>query len=99
MIDGHWLPIRDADPRALALVGRHYSEQIKKRRATGRAVRGFVGPGEKMVLMTRDCRAVCIPTRASWCTAKGCRCFRRATSSIFVSISPRCLTRATAMRS
>lgn len=58
MIDGAWLPIRDADPRALALIGRHYSEQIKKRRATGRAGRGFVGPGEKMVLMTQDCLAV-----------------------------------------
>jgi hypothetical protein len=58
VIDGHWLPIRDADPRALALIGRHYSEQLKKRRSTGRAGKGFVGPGQKMVLMTAACDAV-----------------------------------------
>lgn len=58
MIDGHWLPIRDADPRAFALVSRHYSERLKRRGAAGRGGRGFVGPGAKMVLMTRDCLAV-----------------------------------------
>lgn len=58
MITGNWLPCRDADPRALALVRRHYPEQLKKRRSTGPAGRGFVGPGEKMVLLTQDCLAV-----------------------------------------
>ena len=57
LIDGHWLTVHDGDARALALLKRHYSY---KRRARGR-LRGnglFVGPGEKMVLLTLNCLAV-----------------------------------------
>ncbi len=55
-----WLPAKDADPRAYALMQRHYTFQAHARRSdwTNRARRQFVGPGEKMVLLTADCRAL-----------------------------------------
>lgn len=57
MIDGHWLPSHRADPRALAIYKRHYSAkknaQYRRRRSLN-----FVGPGEPMVLLTRDCDAL-----------------------------------------
>ena len=56
-IDGHWIGVHDGDPRALAIFKRHYSY---RRRAHGQA-RGsptFVGQGEKMVLITADCKAL-----------------------------------------
>lgn len=56
MIDGHWLPIRDGDPRAVALYRRHYSSE--GRRGHDQIRHGFVGPGESMVLLTSDCRAL-----------------------------------------
>jgi hypothetical protein len=61
VIAGHWLPVRDGDPRALALYLRHYS--AKKARARYRTVlvgnhARFVGNGEHMVLLTRDCRSM-----------------------------------------
>lgn len=55
LVAGHWLPILDGDARALGLVRRHYSW---REYADGRPHRLFVGPGEKMVLLTQDCRAV-----------------------------------------
>jgi hypothetical protein len=61
VIDGFWLSVRDGDLRALALYLRHYS--AKKSRAiytmppVGNRAR-FVGNGEHMVLLTRDCRAL-----------------------------------------
>ncbi len=61
MIDGHWLPVRDGDLRALAMYLRHYSARKSRARYTvapiGNRAR-FVGNGEHMVLMTRDCRAL-----------------------------------------
>ena len=57
-----WLPARDCDPRAYALFSRHYSASNY---ADGRRCDpsnptrfSFVGPGEKMVLLTADCRAL-----------------------------------------
>lgn len=53
-VAGAWLPVRDGDPRALALYLRHYSA-TKNRRGqrpqTGNQ-RRFAGIGEHMVLLT-----------------------------------------------
>tara|TARA_Y100000310_G_scaffold328100_1_gene395634 strand:- start:25132 stop:25653 length:522 start_codon:yes stop_codon:yes gene_type:complete len=56
-VEGHWLSIHDGDARALAIFKRHYSY---RHRAHGQ-LRGnatFVGQGEKVVLLTLDCRAL-----------------------------------------
>ena len=54
---GYWLGVKDGDRRALALFERHYScYQYKDNRR--RTI--FVGPGEKMVLMTFNCDALFI---------------------------------------
>jgi len=50
-----WLPIRDADPRGLALYRRHYSAAPRRNWSLSRA---FAGNGEKLVLLTPDCRAL-----------------------------------------
>ena len=62
LFDGHWIPIRDGDPRALGMYLRHYSchQYRDNRRAPGawRQVRKIMGPGEYMLLMTEDARAL-----------------------------------------
>ena len=63
MIDVLWLPTRDGDERAAALHRRHYSYHVYPRRpaVTAPGYRNrylFVGPGEKLVLLTPDCRAL-----------------------------------------
>jgi hypothetical protein len=50
-----WRAVRDGDRTALALYERHYSA---RRYRDGRRRRLFVGPGEKLVLLARDGRAV-----------------------------------------
>jgi len=64
MIDGHWLPAKDGDPRVYALMRRHYSSHIYadgRRRNLNYRNRFLVcGPGEKMVLLTVDCSALFI---------------------------------------
>jgi hypothetical protein len=56
VIDGHWLPVRDGDERALALYLDHYSSAKSRGRVPDRTVRGnfarFVGPGQHLVLLT-----------------------------------------------
>jgi hypothetical protein len=56
IIKGHWLQVKDGDPRASWLYKRHYScQQYKDRRRyqTGYRNRHLIlGPGEKMVLIT-----------------------------------------------
>lgn len=56
MIDGYWLPVRDGDPRALAMYLDHYSSAKSRGGVPDRSARGnsarFVGPGEHMVLLT-----------------------------------------------
>lgn len=47
---GYWIPVPDGDPRARALFERHYSADTERRRRTGATQ--FVGPGEKLVLLT-----------------------------------------------
>ena len=55
MTESAWLPVRDGDARALGLYRRHYS---RRHYADGRLPRLFVGPGEKMVLLTQGCDAL-----------------------------------------
>lgn len=50
-----WRPSRDGDPIALALYERHYSARAY---ADGRPRRLFIGPGEKLVLIGHDDRAL-----------------------------------------
>jgi hypothetical protein len=51
-VGGHWLPVRDGDSRVVGLWRRHYTW---KGRRPDRS-----GPGEKLVLLTADGRAVWI---------------------------------------
>jgi hypothetical protein len=55
VIDGYWLGVRDADPRALALMRRHYSWHEYR---DHRPRRKFIGPGEYMALLTLACDAL-----------------------------------------
>lgn len=64
MFDYFWYSVKDGDPRAYALMQRHYSfnPYVDGRRArlNYRNRHLFVGPGEKMVLLTADCRALLV---------------------------------------
>lgn len=48
--DQPWVMVRDGDPTALALFNRHYSRYRYK---DGRKPKLFVGPGEKLVLLSK----------------------------------------------
>ncbi len=50
--EGPWIPIRDGNDTALSLFLRHYSAR------GNRKIRQFIGPGEKLVLLSRDARAL-----------------------------------------
>lgn len=50
----NWYAIKDGDPVGRTMLNRHYSA----RHYLYRSPRLFVGPGEKMVLMTSDCGAL-----------------------------------------
>lgn len=52
---GYWIETKDGDPRGLFLYERHYSA---RRYRDGRKRRLFVGPGEKVVLLTPYCDAL-----------------------------------------
>jgi hypothetical protein len=51
----NWFSVSDGDPTARELFNRHYSRHFYK---DGRRPKLFVGPGQKMVLMTTDGRAL-----------------------------------------
>ena len=51
----YWIPIKDADDRARALYHRHYSCYHY---ADGRNPLKIIGPGEYMLMLTQDCKAV-----------------------------------------
>lgn len=55
LADGPWLEVRDGHDDARALFDRHYS---RRRYGDGRFSRLFVGPGEKLVLITPGCDAL-----------------------------------------
>jgi len=53
-IEGHWVGVHDADPRAVALYRRHYSCKPTRRRGNF----DFMAPGDDLVLLTVDCTAL-----------------------------------------
>lgn len=53
--DTVWIEVRDANPTALAIFHRHYSYRPYR---DGRQPLHFVGPGEKMVLLTAEASAL-----------------------------------------
>ena len=57
-----WFPVKDGDPRAFALMKRHYSYQAysdgRRQNLNNPNRMLFVGPGDKMVLMTLCCKAL-----------------------------------------
>lgn len=54
---GEWLEVRDGNDNARQMFDRHYSRYVY---ADGRKPLLFVGPGEKMVLITDDGAALCV---------------------------------------
>ena len=52
---GYWVGIHDADPSAIPIYRRHYSARLTK---GGTNREGFVGPGERMVLLAVACDAL-----------------------------------------
>jgi len=52
-IDGNWIGIHDADPRAITLYRRHYSSNPKSNNHNG-----IAGPAERMILLTVTCDAL-----------------------------------------
>lgn len=57
-----WYPVKDGDPAAYAIMRRHYSFQAyqdgRRHNLYNRNRHLFVGPGEKLVLMTSDYKAL-----------------------------------------
>jgi hypothetical protein len=53
--DATWIEVKDGDPSGRSLFRRHYSYKPYR---DGRNPALFVGPGEKMVLLTPDCKAL-----------------------------------------
>lgn len=53
--DATWEVVKDGDPTARSIFSRHYS---KHNYADGRKPKLFVGPGQKMVLLTPDAKAL-----------------------------------------
>lgn len=57
-----WIPVKDGDPRVSSIYKRHYScYQYKDGRRNQPQYRNrhlVMGPGEKMVLLSADCRAI-----------------------------------------
>ena len=62
IVDGHWLSIKDGDPRASYLFKRHYSCRKRKdgrrNQPQYRNRHLIMGPGQKMVLLTADGNAL-----------------------------------------
>lgn len=57
LIGDGWMHIKDGDATARTIFDRHYSRYFY---ADGRKPKLFVGPGEKMVLLRADARALCV---------------------------------------
>lgn len=55
--DATWIEVKDGNPSGLAIFRRHYSRYVY---ADGRQPALYVGPGEKMVLLTPCARALFI---------------------------------------
>lgn len=52
---GAWIPVKDGNDTARSIFDRHYS---RRHYADGRDPKLFVGPGNKMVLLTQNCKAL-----------------------------------------
>lgn len=83
MFGFNWYPVLDGDARAFDLMSRHYSFHIYQDRrrsdATYRNRHLIVGPGEKLVLLLADCRALFVWKKfkdASGQTGVNCAVFR-----------------------
>ncbi|MCS0459514.1 hypothetical protein [Rhizobium favelukesii] len=57
LIGEGWMEVKDGNDTARSLFDRHYSRYFY---ADGRKPKIFVGPGEKLVLLTADARALCV---------------------------------------
>lgn len=57
LIGQGWIEVRDGNDSVRNIFDRHYSRYFYK---DGRKPKLFVGPGEKMVLMTADAGAICV---------------------------------------
>ena len=55
--------VKDGDSRAYGLYRRHYS---RRKHRDNRVHRKFVGPGEKLVLLSYDSRALFVWRKAHW---------------------------------
>jgi len=55
---GIWVPILDGDPIAAAMYDRHYSSERSRARRRERGTLQFVGPSNRLVLMTPCRRAL-----------------------------------------
>jgi len=55
---GRWQVARDGDPRVFALASRHYSFRRYQRKI--RRDKRVVGPGERLILLSSDGKALCI---------------------------------------
>lgn len=55
MLGANWYAVPDGDDRARGIFNRHYSRHFYR---DGRKPKLFVGPGEKMVLLTPSCDAL-----------------------------------------
>lgn len=59
-----WVQVKDCDSRALAIFRRHYTYRTRRdqlemfRPARNRNMKHFVGPGQKLVLLSSDGRAL-----------------------------------------
>jgi hypothetical protein len=86
-LDGHWLPVKDGDPRVADMYTRHYSYRpYKDNRRRLRRQQNFAGMGEKIVLLTMTGDAAwvwrrCTPTpemveKYHWQSGVVCAFFR-----------------------
>jgi hypothetical protein len=62
MLDYTWLTTKDGDPRVAAIYRRHYScykyADGRRNQKSYRNRNQVIGPGQKMVLITPDCKAI-----------------------------------------
>jgi len=81
LAEGPWIRIKDGNETALSLFLRHYTARQRRK------IRQFIGPGEKMPLLTPDARALfvwrkfiddCQPPQ----TGVNCAVFRNEGSSV-----------------
>lgn len=57
LVGDGWIEVKDGNDTARAIFDQHYSRYFY---ADGRKPKLFVGPGEKMVLLTADAGALCV---------------------------------------